>query len=173
MKETISDQKSDLHKALILISSDLVAGIDRLKKIGSEISELSEIQEISSVYKKFLNIRSEDLNSELVVVLKVQTAMTSENLFDCLKQHKSPRVHQQLTDYESLSILCYDDEVRMFPGQNLPSPLLHSDALALRCAAEVWGHYRHPVLKKTLNELVKSNPTLNHVEFFAQGNGLK
>ena len=169
----MTEHATDQHHALILISSDLVAGMGRLKSIKSEISEFAEILKISSVYKKFLNLRSEDLNSELVVVLKVQTSLNSEEMFHRLKQHKNPRVHQQLTDYESLTLLCYDAEVRMFPSQNLPSPLLHSDALALRCASEVWQQYEHPVLKKTLNELVKSTPALNQVEFFSQGNGLK
>ncbi len=176
-KGTLSNERcvstlKESHAALILIASDLVSGVSRLKEIKNQISEFSEIRAISSIYKKFLNSRSEDLNSELVVVIKIDTELETSQLFKKIKSRENKRSHQQITDDESWLLLCYDHEVRMFPGQNLPSPMLHTDRLALRCASEVWGSYEHPVLGKTLSELIQSDEPLDQVDFYAQGSSL-
>lgn len=154
------------HTALISISVDLLAGKNRLEKVVSELKTFSVVSGISSIYKKYLNQRSEDLNSTLVLVLKVETELTDQDLFEKLDE-----IEEKLPSASAV-LLCFDRLVRLTPGQNLPSPLLHTDPLTLRCASEVWGVYEHPVLGQTLNELVRSLQPLSHVEFFAQGRSL-
>lgn len=158
------------HAILIRISLDLIAGIPRLKKIISEFSGLGEITAVSSIYKRYLNQRSEDLNSELVLVTKLETQKTFEDVFHFLNQTEARQ--KMSSPSVVISLLSFDQTVRLFPGQNLPSPLLHAESLTLRCASEVWGIYEHPVLGQTLNELVRSAQPLSHVEFFAQGRSL-
>lgn len=158
------------HMAMIYISTDLMAGIPRLEKIIESLKTTGEIVGVSSIYKKYRNQRSEDLNSDLVLVVKLETEKVFEELFQVLDKTEQ---QQRLSTHSALlSLLTYDRLVRLYPGQNLPSPLLHTDPLTLRCASEVWGSFEHPVLGQTLNELVRSQKPLSHVEFFAQGKSL-
>jgi hypothetical protein len=158
---------SSAHAILVLIAIDLVAGQRRLKEIVHSLSEIGSVTGTSSVYKRFLTSRSEDLNSELVMVLKLQTEQFPEDIFRTLHEKQ-----QDLLRSGHFVLLVYDNLVRLMPGQNLPSSLLHTDNLTLRCAAEAWGAYEHPVLGQTLNELVRSHEPLSNVEFFAQGRSL-
>ncbi|MEZ0392664.1 MAG: hypothetical protein ACAH59_10635 [Pseudobdellovibrionaceae bacterium] len=158
------------HKSLIWISVDLMAGLSRLQKVIHQFQSLGEVTEVSSIYKKYLNQRSEDLNSELVLVAKVDTTKNLEDIFHFL--HTTENQQRLSSPSLNLILLTIDGMVRLFPGQNLPSPLLHTDALTLRCASEAWGDYIHPVLGQTLNQLVRSMQPLSHVEFFAQGRSL-
>lgn len=157
------------HMTLILVSIDLVAGQSKLKEIANSFQAIGQVVETSSVYKKYLNARSEDLNSELIFVLKVETEKDVSEIFKFLENEQSRFATE---DRGAFVLLTYDHLLRLFPGQNLPHPLLHSDKLTLRCAAEAWGAYEHPVLGQTLNELVRSSDPLAHVEFFAQGRNL-
>lgn len=157
------------HMAMVSISIELTAGQARLKQIVSSFSEIGQIVGVSSVYKRFLTNRAEDLNSELVLVLKIETDLLPEEIFQFLNEKAQANVGRVSGHFV---LLVYDRQVRLMPGQNLPSALLHSDNLTLRCAAEAWGGYEHPVLGQTLNELVRSNEPLNNVEFFAQGRSL-
>ena len=115
-----------------------------------------------------MNERAEDLNSELILVMKIKTHKSDLELFRFLKQKEKNRGQLQQMRSESFIMLAFDQMTRMVPGQNLPNVLLHSDRLILRCAAEAWGSYEHPVLGKTLNEIVKSEKEIAGVEFFSQ-----
>lgn len=160
------------HSSLIWISTDLMAGSTRLKELIQQISEIGAIQQVSSIYKKYLNQRSEDLNSNLVLVLRIGTDHSMEEVFALLQGLEQSKEAQFGANTEGLALLAFDQEVRMMPGQNLPNPKLHVDPLTLRCAAEAWGDYHHPVLGQTLQELVRFSDPLRHVEFFAQGRSL-
>lgn len=161
---------SPSHMMLISITTDLMAGVTRLEKIIAELKQMGEIAAVSSIYKKYLNQRSEDLNSELVMVLKLEAEKEFEVVFQFLRRIE--KQYQSGSSTTALILLSFDQSIRLFPGQNLPSPLLHMDPLTLRCASEAWGSYEHPVLGQTLNELVRSQKPLAHVEFFAQGRSL-
>jgi hypothetical protein len=161
------------HHALIRISVDLVAGNSRLQTIVAEIQDVGRIVAGSSVYKRFLNSRREDLNSELLLVVKLETQKSEIEMFDFLKKKEMISPRQGMAKPETYTLLAYDQTTRLVPGQNLPSTLLHQDFLTLRCASEAWGAYEHPVLGQTLNELVKSTQqqkerSTEHTEFFSQ-----
>ena len=160
------------HLVLISISIDLMGGLKRLRQVVQDLGEIGKIQSTSSIYKKYLNRRSEDLNSQLELVLKMETNQSEAEIFRFLKSKQKTRGKSDFAVSENLTLLTFDQQVRLLPGQNLPSPLFHTDRLTLRCASEAWGSYEHPVLGQTLNELVKSDEGLNHVEFFAQGKSL-
>lgn len=158
------------HFALIRISVDLVAGVSRLQTSVREIQDIGKVVSSSSVYKRFLNSRLEDLNSELILVIKLETLKSEAEMFEFLRKKgvSSPRVG--LAKPDSYTLLVYDNSTRLVPGENLPNPLLHQDTLTLRCASEAWGAYEHPVLGQTLNELVKSSQRIDRTEFFSQFN---
>jgi hypothetical protein len=112
----------------------------------------------SSVYKRDLEFGVNNFNSELVMALRLEIPIGHQELHQILK-NLSP----------GITLLAYDQEVHLFPGKSLPHPDLHQDSLTLRCAAEAWGTYEHPVLGQTLNEIVRSHDKFEKVEFFAQG----
>ncbi len=160
------------HSVLISISTDLMAGNDRLKYFIHQFREIGEIVQTSSVYKKFLSERSKDLNSNLVLVLRLNTERDRDEVFALLQKLEQKKETALGASPESLILLAFDQEIRMRPGQNLPHPRLHTDTLTLRCAGEAWPEYTHPVLGQTLQELVRCSDPLKHVEFFAQGRSL-
>lgn len=160
---------SGTQTALVSIYMDFIGGQDRLQTVVTSFRKIGKIAGISSVYKKYLHGRTEDLNSELVLALQVETTQDLAETFAFLKELESLNRGRARGQFV---LLAFDHEIRLVPGENLPSPLLHTDNLTLRCAAEAWGSYRHPVLGQTLNELVRSNQPLPHVEFYAQGRSL-
>jgi 7,8-dihydro-6-hydroxymethylpterin-pyrophosphokinase len=159
-------------EALIFISVDFIAGATRLRELVAELETIGSIKFVSSVFKKYLNSRSEDLNSILAVVVRLQTTMEFPQVFEVLKFRHEENSRKGADLSEHLVLLAYDSEVFLHPDQNLPSSQLHGDALTLRCASEAWGDYKHPVLGQTLNELVSSSLSQAKIEFFAQGHTL-
>ncbi len=145
------------HSFLILLTTDFVHGIQEQQRILSEIQNFSKVLNTSSVYKRYLDFSADNLNSELVLVLRGETDFSEKHLQDAISKVST-----------DLLLLALDQEVNMLPGNTLPHPLLHTDPLTLRCAAEAWGSYEHPVLGQTLNEIVRSD-RMEKVEFFAQG----
>lgn len=51
-----------------------------------------------------------------------------------------------------LTLLCYENFLNMTPNLNLPHPDLQADPLLIRCSAEVWPEYEHPVFQKSMRE---------------------
>jgi 7,8-dihydro-6-hydroxymethylpterin-pyrophosphokinase len=160
------------HSVLISISTDLMAGNERLQYFIQQLREVGEIVQTSSVYKKFLSERSKDLNSSLIVALRMETERDRDEIFALLQKLEQKKETSFAASPENLILLAFDQEIRMRPGQNLPHPKLHTDTLTLRCAGEAWPEYTHPVLGQTLRELVRCSDPLKHVEFFAQGRSL-
>lgn len=158
--------------ALVYFSADLLAGLGFLRKLATDLMDQVQIEAVSSIYKRYLTPRREDLNSELCVVLKISTTLdlhTLGNYFDSQQvergQNGSPATVRAI-------LLSYSNQVLLTPKRPLPHPQLHSDPLTMRCAAEIYGSYGHPVLGQTLNELVKSSETPESIEFFSQGRSL-
>jgi 7,8-dihydro-6-hydroxymethylpterin-pyrophosphokinase len=157
---------------LISISTDLMAGPARLRVLVEALTEIGDVARVSSIYKQFRSHGTADLNFNLVMVLKVNTNHGFEEIFALLQSLEQSKPAGFGSQPEVLSLLAYNQEIRMVPGQNLPHPYLHMDPLTLRCAAEVWGDYTHPVLGQTLQELVRFSDPLTQAEFFAQGRSL-
>jgi 7,8-dihydro-6-hydroxymethylpterin-pyrophosphokinase len=158
--------------ALISLSTDLMAGPARLRTLVDALAEMGDITQVSSIYKQFRSHGTADLNFNLVMVLKLNTDRDLEEVFALLQSLEQTQPAGFGSQPEALSLLAFNQEIRMVPGQNLPNPSLHTDPLTLRCAAEVWGGYRHPVLGQTLQELVRFSDPLTQAEFFAQGRSL-
>ena len=77
------------HFVLIYLSVDLVVGLSELKQMVSALQEKVQIQAISSVYKRYLTHRSEDLNSELIAVIKGACTLEAFALKELLIKKKN------------------------------------------------------------------------------------
>ena len=54
-----------------------------------------------------------------------------------------------------VDVMFYDDEILRSESLTLPHPLLHEREFALRPLCQIMGDYRHPVLGRTLNDILK------------------
>lgn len=151
------------NHALLSITVPLVAGTAALRSAIQQISKIGSIHTVSSVYKRYLNGRAEDLNSELVTVLKIETSLSHVELNQALLT----KMLETFTQHK-VQLLNYNSLVSLNPDLPLPSPILYGDHVVLTCAAEAWGVYEHPVLGETLNQLLKSATPGSNAEFFGQ-----
>ncbi len=147
------------HSALIHVSLDLVGGLEKARDLLSRIMESGEISSISSIYKRYLTKDRVDLNACMEFVFKFDTVWGVDQ---CLQMTK-------VLGAEELTILTFDDSILMSPRLTLPFPRLHQDPLIIRCAAEAWGQYEHPIYQKSLSEISRTAPQAEEAEFHMQG----
>lgn len=147
-----------INQSLVLVAVDYAKGLDGLKKCLRKIVQFSQITNLSSVYRHHFGNQERGYRSTLKMIVKIDTQLSYETLL-------------KLTEETSgdLTILTFNQEVQLVPNRNLPHPDLNTDFLVLRCAAEAWGGYEHPIIGKTLNEMVVSQESFEQIEFFSQG----
>lgn len=149
---------SVMNRCLIYVSTGLSGGRQALEQLLWEFRKHVQIQQSSSVYKRYLTTRREDLNSELVIVVQVQTSQSLEEL-------------QQFLAKRAL-LLAFENEIRMVPGLAVPHPQLQQDNLTLHCSAEAWPDYVHPVTNQTLGKMVSGGEPISFAEFYTQAQTL-
>lgn len=157
-----------MHFALVSLSTQMVKGPRILREAIGSIAEL-RVQKVSSVYRRLDPATDGTLAAELMVVLGIATQVDLKGLQN---QIKMAAVAFPSVDWK---ILSFDHEVRLDPESPVPHPLLHTDPMILHCAAEVEGVFEHPVLGRSLQELVKSSQSLQgapHFEFLMRGETL-
>lgn len=161
------------HKALIYIALDLVGGEDRARALLAKVFECGTLESISSVYKRYLTEARVDLNARMEFVIRFDTSMSVDQCLHMvlsLCEQGVQGLKQQ--GHSELTLLSYDHLVLMSPRLTLPYPELHQDPLIIRCAAEAWGQYEHPILQKTLSEISKTAQPARTAEFYIQGKSL-
>lgn len=164
---------SQPHSALIHVALDLVGGVDRAQTLLKELSACGDILAISSIYKRYLTPEAVDLSARLEFVIRFQTNLGVErtlNVILSLCENGSQSISR--APRAELTLLTFDSVITMSPKLTLPYPLLHQDPLIIRCAAEAWGQYEHPVYQKTLSEIAKSALAARQAEFYMQGKSL-
>ncbi|MNK93753.1 hypothetical protein D3C87_1139280 [compost metagenome] len=157
--------KTAQHVSLIHVSLDLVGGTDRARDLLLNVKECGEIRTISSVYKRYLTPERVDLNARMEFVFCFETLWGVDQ---CLQLTKTAAADGRA----ELTMLTFDDMILMSPRLTLPYPLLHQDPLIIRCAAEAWGQYEHPIYQKSLSEMARSALNAKTAEFHMQGKNL-
>ena len=162
------------HTCLIHVAVDLMDGLKRAQDIIQRLEEFGNAERFSSVYKRYLTAERVDLNSRMEFVVKYHTSMNVDQTLQLINSffESNPRgLHQRGT--VNLTLLVFDAEVLLSPRLTLPYPEMHQDALIVRCSAEAWGEYEHPVYQKNLNEIAAHAPPAKQAEFYCQGSALK
>ncbi|MGE0631335.1 MAG: 2-amino-4-hydroxy-6-hydroxymethyldihydropteridine diphosphokinase [Pseudobdellovibrionaceae bacterium] len=155
---------------LIAVSIDFAEGIRGLRLAIHKIREIASVDQISSVYKHFRTSRKDDLNAEIWVAAKITTHNEAEDLLVDLKKIEADI--NQTRKRAEIFLAAYDDEIIMQPSLTLPHPKLQAFALMTICGAEIWGDFRHPILKESLSQLAKTGLDNTTSEFLAQGKTL-
>ncbi|MBO9668853.1 MAG: hypothetical protein J7501_18795 [Bdellovibrio sp.] len=162
-----------LHNSLIFVALDLVGGEEKARDLLQKISECGDILSISSIYKRYMTPARVDLSARIEFVMRFETMMSVDqhlHLVLSLCDQGSKGLNQR--SHVDMVLLAYDDLILMSPRLTLPYPQLHTDPLIIRCAAEAWGQYEHPIYQKTLSEISKTALPAREAEFFKQGKSL-
>jgi 7,8-dihydro-6-hydroxymethylpterin-pyrophosphokinase len=158
------------NHCLLGYGQDTLLGTEAIRQSLSSLIKDFSIEKVSSIYKRYFSARNEDLNSELIFVFKAVTHLEPEGLLEKLIAFN--KLNGTNSAKMELLLLSYDQLVMLNPKIPLPHPRLVQDPAILRCASEVWGDFNHPILDKTLNEVVKSVYSFEHIEFFSRGDSL-
>ncbi|MGZ3773727.1 MAG: hypothetical protein ACXVCY_06805 [Pseudobdellovibrionaceae bacterium] len=161
------------HSALIHATFDLVGGLNNAKDLLAKAGECGEIVAISSVYKRYLTEQKVDLSARFEFVIRYETVFNVDHILQ-LVLSLSEQGQQGLVqkNHSEFILLAFDNLILMSPRLTLPYPELHRDPLIIRCSAEAWGQYEHPIYQKSLSEISKSALPVSHAEFYAQGKSL-
>lgn len=161
------------HSALIHMSLDVVGGPQYAKAVLHGLNECGNIVSISSVYKRFSNSERMDFSARLEFVLRFSTKMSvDQTLHFVLSQARQGVQGLKQQARADLLLLTFDNLILMSPRLTLPYPELHKDPLIIRCAAEAWGQYEHPIYQKNLNDISRTAPDARWAEFYMQGKTL-
>jgi hypothetical protein len=152
---------NNVHNILVGFEIYNLEGFQKLKDAYFSFEKKFRLLSTSSVYKKYLSPQKVDLNSSIFFVTLAETN------FDELKTHQ---IISETSD--KIRFLAYDSLVLMSPTLTLPDPALYKDIGILRCSAEIYGNYRHPILNKSLNEILSTVKSFEYIEFYSQGNEL-
>ncbi|MFN7729902.1 MAG: hypothetical protein ACK5P7_12160 [Bdellovibrio sp.] len=157
-----------MNYALAAISTQLAHGTTGLRHALRELSPL-KIQRVSAIYRR-IDVRTEGtLSSDLVMALRFVTNLDVISVKSQFRQLSSelPATRHYL--------LTFNHDVILDPRMPLPHPDLVDDPLILHCAAEIEGGFEHPVLGRSLQELVKSSQPRDGkslFEFLSRGEAL-
>lgn len=163
-----------IHSGLIHLALDLMGGLERARKLVEKLEEFGRIERFSSVYKRYLTDERVDLNSRMEFVVKYQTSMNVDQTLHLITSLcENQTLGLQRRGLVSLTLLVFDSDVLLSSRLTLPYPEMHQDPLIVRCSAEAWGEYEHPVYQKNLKEIAASALPAKQAEFYCQGSTLK
>lgn len=161
------------HSTLVYIAVDLVGGQEKAKDHLRKLAECGEIVSISSIYKRYLTSEQQDLSARMEFVIRFETYLGVDQMLHLVLSLCEPEVSGLAQkNYSEVILLVFDDMILMSPRLTLPYPQMHQDPLIIRCSAEAWGQYEHPIYQKNLSEISKSAPSVKQAEFYMQGKSL-
>lgn len=156
-------------EVLIYLQLDLLNGESKIGKVVDYLHGQGRVISISTIYKRYRSDVQTDLSANIELVIRHASEITVDQYVERLKHI---RVINQSVDSKAklnIELLNYGAMVSMTPLLTLPSPLLLTDEVVRKCAAEVWGDYQHPIMRKTLAEMAAEVRLESNTEFFRQG----
>lgn len=151
-----------MNKAYLLIGGNLGDRKENLKKARESIAlRCGRIIQSSSVYETAA-WGKKDQPSFLNQALEIETALTAEQLMHCILEIENMAGRIRKEKYGAriidIDILLFNQEIYDFPFLKLPHPEMQNRRFALIPLAEIAADEIHPVLKKTIAELLKECP---------------
>jgi 2-amino-4-hydroxy-6-hydroxymethyldihydropteridine diphosphokinase len=155
------------HLVYLSLGSNIGDRESHLRDAISRLENKGRIKSIASFYEtepveftdqaRFLNcalaLETEEAPEQLMEsVLHIEQEMGRER-----QQNKGPRTID-------IDILLFSDTIIDSPKLTIPHPAMHERRFVLQPLAEIAPEVRHPVLKKTIRELLGSLPAGQAVE---------
>ena len=157
------------EKALVVLESAGANSWETLSQAVKSFAPTCRVDAISSVYElddpDRLGRETAAGGHYLVAGVLVSVSVNAEKLLQTIETIQSlPGVRVWLVAHGS--------RFRMTPAVTLPHPDLHELPHWLQVASEVWGDYKHPVLRATILELNTRFPSKDWGHFHSQGQAL-
>jgi 2-amino-4-hydroxy-6-hydroxymethyldihydropteridine diphosphokinase len=168
------------NKNRVLISVKVFShrGTSQLREALKNIQRNIFIESVSSVYQVdraaeswagLRDIQKEERLEGLVLVVMGSTAQSAEETLRKLENIEMEMQREVLRRTISLNLLVFNTELINLPGLTVPHPEMHLRPEDVVPAVEVWPEYKHPVLKKSLQELSNEFKHTKWGEFYTQG----
>ncbi len=146
------------HIAFLLLGSNLEEPAKQLKKANKLISEhIGKVLKKSSVYKTAawgLTDQPDFLNQVLKISTLLEPEACMQTLLEIEKQMGRVRTTPNAPRTIDIDILFYDDLILDKPLLTLPHPAIAKRKFVLIPMFELQKLYIHPVLNKTVSELL-------------------
>lgn len=148
-----------MHKVFLLLGSNLADRFLMLSKARDYIQKLvGEIKTESHIYESApWGFKSE--KAFLNQILIIDTLLNPTEILEMIKLIEKEMGRVKTSDnYESriidIDILFYNNEIIELPNLVIPHPQLHKRRFTLVPLAEIDPMFRHPILKKTMQDLL-------------------
>jgi 2-amino-4-hydroxy-6-hydroxymethyldihydropteridine diphosphokinase len=114
-----------------------------------------------------------DQASFLNEALEIETELSAENLIKQILEIEKLMGRERKEKYGprviDVDILLFNDEQYDLPFLKIPHPEMQNRRFALTPLAEIAGNLRHPVLKKSIGQLLKECPDSLEVKKYIPG----
>ena len=148
-----------MNNAVLLLGSNVGARLLNLERACNEIeSKLGKITQRSSVYETapWGNPDQEEFLNRIVKVDSFcQADQMMERIISIEKEMGRVRTKKWEPRIIDIDILFYNDEIISNENLIVPHPGIHLRKFALMPLAELMPDYLHPVLKKSIAELLR------------------
>lgn len=89
----------------------------------------------------------------LATVLDVEKQVGRNRIAE--QQERAATGERYASRVVDVDVMFYDDDILQSSSLTLPHPLLHEREFALRPLCQIMGDYRHPVLGRSLNDILE------------------
>ena len=156
------------HEMLIGISCEVLDGLNHLARLVRSVGDLAELVKCSSVYESI----EDETPTRNTVVLRMSTNLSASSVLDSIQVTEiQARLNESVRSAEVM-LLAYDYEAIIGESLTLPHPSLVFSNATLQAASEAWGAYQHPVLQKSIVELVSEMTQQAHFNFVCTARSL-
>lgn len=164
-------------EVLLYIQLDLVNSEMQTRQVVDSLHQNGRVLSISTTYKRYRSDVQTDLSANVELVVRHASQLSVEEYVSHIEELEMRLTGKSKTQGSGkgpvagarIELLNYGAMISMTPQLTLPSPLLLTDEVVRKCAAEVWGDYPHPIMKKSLAEMAAEVRLENNTEFFRQG----